>query len=274
MSTNPPLPSLLRLDGRAAIVTGAAAGIGLQSVARLVECGAFVHAVDRSDESIDRARAELGDLDTSVRWHRVDVTDPDGAASVCDHAGDTLRVLVNNAGIYPQQPLLDAEPDLWDRIAAVNVRGLLNFLVPAARRMVALGGGSIVNLASVTGVGAAPTFAHYGATKAAVISLTRSSAVELGPSGVRVNAIAPGGIVTPGYRDAARRASAPQGGGGDEGDDSEPIAEGGPDAARPLRRLGTPDDVARAVLYFASDLSEYVTGVTLLVDGGVTLRRG
>jgi NAD(P)-dependent dehydrogenase (short-subunit alcohol dehydrogenase family) len=251
--------TLLRLDGRSAIVTGGGSGIGLQTVIRLAQAGARVHAVEVSRSAIDSARAALDGLGTSVCWHEADVADPGAAADTCRCAGDSLHVLVNNAGVYPQQPLLEADVELWDRLARTNVVGALNYLTPVAQRLVALGsGGSIVNVASVAALRATTGFAHYGATKAALIALTQSSAYELGAFKVRVNAVAPGGIVTDGYVAAAARSHAGS-------------VHRNEDQRRPLRTLGSPDDVARAVLYLASPMSEYVTGTTLVVDGGVTL---
>jgi 3-oxoacyl-[acyl-carrier protein] reductase len=255
----PTIAALQDLTGRTALVTGAASGIGLQTTRRLCQAGARVHGVDLHEELVADATAQLGALASQVTWHIADVTDASRAMEICSSIDDPLDVLVNNAGVYPAARLLDASAGHWDRIADVNIGGTLNFLQPAARRMTADGTpGSIINLASVNAIKPAAGFAHYGAAKAAIISLTRSSALELGAFGIRVNAIAPGGIVTPGFTRAAALYESPP---------RETDA-----GTRPLRRLGSPDDVARAVLFLASDLSSYMTGAVLVVDGGVTLQ--
>lgn len=257
-----PIAELVDLAGDSAIVTGAASGIGLAVTARLAACGARVHGVDASAPAAASAAAALGELGARVVWHIADVTDEAAAARICDAAGSGLRILVNNAGVYPQVGLVDIAPASWDAVANVNVRGVLNYLLPAARHLGAVGGGSIVNVVSVAGIRPAPGFGVYGATKAAVESLTRSSALELGGRGIRVNAVAPGGITSGGYLAAASAVA---------GSATVDDLVAGAGAGRPLGRLGGPDAVARAVVYLATDLSDYVTGTTLVVDGGVLL---
>ena len=261
MTADVHLVTLGRLDGRVALVTGAASGIGLQVVRRFAEAGALVHAVDHAPDAIERAAGSLGSLAGAVRWHEADVTDPARAAGVVDgtRRDGGVDVLVNNAGVFPNRLLLDCDAAAWRALAAVNIEGVLNFLNPTARLMIEHGrGGAIVNIASVAGIKASTLFAHYGATKAAVINISNASAAELGKHRIRVNAIAPGGIVTPGFEVAAAQAHANAASG----------AAPAPVATRPLPRLGTPDDVALAALYLAGEMASYVTGATLVVDGG------
>jgi NAD(P)-dependent dehydrogenase (short-subunit alcohol dehydrogenase family) len=251
------LSELLQLRGRVAVVTGAASGIGLQTVRRLCEAGAVVHGVDADADAVDGARREFGGREAAPVWHCADVVDGNAADDVFAACSGRVDVVVNNAGVFPSAPLLGAGDDLWPRLARVNVEGTLNYLTRAASVMKEnRAGGAIVNLTSVTAIRQAPGFAHYGASKAAIISLTRSSAQELGRFGIRVNAVAPGGIETPGYHRAAAHFDA-----------GIASATG---SARPLERLGDADDVARAIVFLASDAAAYITGVVLPVDGGLT----
>ena len=168
-----------------------------------------------------------------------------------------LDIVVNNAGIFPTTgPMIDVTDAFIHRMLDVNVRAQFSVAREAARRM--QHGGSIVNLASIAGLGGGANISAYSASKAAVISLTRSFANELGPKGIRVNAIAPGIIDTPGVQDQLA-----------------PLQAGGVDitqriAANPLGIAGQSDHVARVALFLVSELAEFVTGHTLIVDGGAT----
>lgn len=246
------LASSLDLSGRRAFVTGGGRGIGLAIATRLAEAGATV-AIGDVDPAASAAAAAIG-----ASFHPCDVTDPDQVVAAIEAScGDdgTLQILVNNAGIFPPTgPMAQATDGFVRRMFDVNVGGLFSVAREAANRMTR--GGAIVNLASIAGLGGGPNLSAYAASKAAVISLTQSFAIELGPLGIRVNAIAPGIIDTPGVQEQMA-----------------PLAARGVDvqrriAANPLGIAGHPDHVARAALFLVSDLAEFVTGHVLVVDGG------
>lgn len=247
------IAALIDLTGKRAFVTGGGRGIGAAIAQRLVEAGAVVTIGD-----IDPASATFASS-IGAGFATCDITDAAGVESALDQAGGDsgVDVVINNAGIFPTTgPMIDATDDFVHQMLDVNVRAQFSVAREAARRMQR--GGSIVNLASIAGLGGGANISAYSASKAAVISLTRSFANELGPRGIRVNAIAPGIIYTPGVQDqlAPLRAS---------GVDIEQRI-----AANPLGIAGQSDHVARAALFLVSDLAEFVTGHTLVVDGGAT----
>lgn len=252
---------LLDLSGRVALVTGAATGIGLATAHRLADAGAEVLLVDID---ADAARSAAADLGSGAAFLGLDVTAPGAAAEAVDSCVELfgrVDILVNNAGIYPLQPVLAATPETLDRTYAINVRACILFAQAAARAMVGAGrGGRIVNIASIEAYHpAAVGFAGYGATKGAIISFTKHLALELAPHRITVNAVAPGPVLTEGVSAL---------GSGTVG------AEHGAQLVErfveriPLGRLAEPDDIGTAALFFASDAADYITGETLLVDGG------
>lgn len=247
------IPELIELTGRSAFVTGGAAGIGAAIAGRLVEAGAAVTVGDIAPDVAERA-AEFGA--TGVRCDVTDTTEVRSALGAAS-GDDGLDILVNNAGIFPTTgPMLDATDEFVERMLDVNVRAQYSVARETANRM--SNGGSIINLASIAGLGGGANISAYSASKAAVIALTRAFARELGPIGIRVNAIAPGIIDTPGVQDQMAPLKA-------SGLDIDSLI-----SANPVGRAGQPDHVARAALFLASDLAEFVSGHVLVVDGGAT----
>jgi NAD(P)-dependent dehydrogenase (short-subunit alcohol dehydrogenase family) len=253
--TDRSLQELTSLAGRRAVITGGAKGIGKAIARRLAEAGAGILIGDIDETGAKSAAEEIGDaFATPAMATALDVADTASIASTADMAVTELGgidIWVNNAGVYPSAPTLEMSDDDWDRVLRLNLTGAFAGCREAARRMVQSGhGGVIVNLASVAGVrGRNPGVSHYVASKHGIVGITRQLALEFGGHGIRVLAVAPSRIVTPGV-EAATKGINP---GGTPG---------------PLGRPGLPDDVARVVLFCASDLSLFMTGSTLLVDAG------
>jgi len=256
-----PLPELISLAGRHALVTGGGRGIGAAIAARLAEAGAAVMVAD-----IDKAAAEqtAGDLVGSggrAIGVDLDVTDSAAVEAVVARALSELGgldILVNNAGIFPIFPVLAMPDEEWDRVLRTNLYGAF-YCAREAGRAMAGSGGVIVNVASIQAFRAgAPGLAPYTSSKGALVAFTKALAVELGPMGVRVLAVAPTVVDTPGLQ-----ANMPIFQAAGISDVIETVS-----ATLPLGRTAVPDDVARVVLFCASDLAALMTGDTLLVDAG------
>lgn len=247
-----------QLEGRRAVVTGASRGIGRAMALRFAAEGAQVVALARNGELLADLVAEIDAGGGSASFLVCDVTDPEqvasAAAAILD--GGPVDVLVNNAGGNSfSAPLVSMRPAGWTKTQVLNVEStvwLLQALVPA---MVAAGGGSVVNVASVAGLGGAPLMSHYAAAKAAVLSLTKSVALETASAGVRVNALVPGWIDT----DLTEFLRADSG------------VEKGVLSRVPMQRWGTAGEIAEAALFLASDASSFMTGQSLVVDGGLSV---
>jgi NAD(P)-dependent dehydrogenase (short-subunit alcohol dehydrogenase family) len=237
--------------GKTAIVTGAATGIGAATATLLAERGARVLAAGLQPEQLEATVAAIGGNAVAVH---ADISDPAQIQALADKAQDAggADILVNNAAIYPLGPWHEADAEQWDAVYATNVRAAFLLAKAVRPQMLARGGGSIVNVASVTFYWGEALLASYVASKGAVIGFTRALAREAGPEGIRVNAVAPGAFPT-----AATAIHADQ-------------AKLWDDVltAQSLKRRGECEDVARAIAFFAGDDSRFVTGQTLLVDGG------
>lgn len=238
------------LKDKRILITGGAGGIGAATARRFLDEGARVAVLDRDEAACRRLAGELPALSGTLL---ADVTDPGEVARAFAELDDLLGgldVLINNAGISIRHNFLDIAPAEWRQVIDVNLNGLFFVAQQAARRMVAAGGGVILNMGSTNGLRGYPYYADYNASKAGVIELTRSMALELAPA-VRVNAVCPGWILTPmqaaEYTPEAQRAFA---------------------AKVPLKRLGRPEDVAALFAFLASDDAAWITGQAFVIDGG------
>lgn len=251
----PAVRELLDLGGRVALVSGAGSGLGRAIARRFAEAGARVAVHYRtSHEGASLVVREIAAAGGEARSFAADLSvegEPERLVDEVAAAFGPLGVLVNNAGSYPLADLLQMRAADWDLVLAQNLRTALGCLQAAGRRMAARGEGAIVNVTSIQAFRPAPELAHYSAAKAGLEMLTRSAALELGPSGVRVNAVAPGLV----WREDLERAW-PEG-----------VARY--IAAAPLGRIAEPEDIADACLFLASPAARFVTGTTLVVDGGV-----
>ncbi|GAC1518242.1 MAG: SDR family oxidoreductase [Acidimicrobiales bacterium] len=248
----------LRLDGKVALVTGGSRGIGLAIAAGFAGAGASVMISSRKADVLESAAASIkADGDGQVGWFAAnagDVDAPDAAVTATIDRFGSVDILVNNAATNPYMgPLLGISPAQMDKTTQVNQRAIVLWSAAAWRASMEAAGGVIINIASIGGMGVdAGSIGYYNATKAAVIHMTRQLAAELAPA-ARVNAIAPGLVKT----DMARALWEVH---------EKAIAD-----RTPLRRLGEPADIANAALFLASDASSWMTGQTLVVDGGALL---
>ena len=240
------------LEEKRVLVTGGASGIGAATAARFLELGSLVVVLDRDEQGCERISRELTGLAGTIC---ADVSDPpavEAAFEQLDKLLGGLDVVINNAGISIRHNLLDITPEEWRQVLDVNLNGVFFVAQQAARRMLAQGSGVLLNMGSTNALVGYRYYADYNASKAGVVELTKSLALELAPN-VRVNAVCPGYIMTP-MQEAEYTA--------------EMIEE--LNAKIPLKRHGRPEEVAALFAFLASDDAAYITGQTYVIDGGET----
>jgi 2-keto-3-deoxy-L-fuconate dehydrogenase len=243
-----------RLQGKTALVTAAAQGIGRATAVALAQEGASVIATDIKLDKLDELKGMRG-----IEVHKLDVTDDAAIAAMCAQI-PTPNVLMNCAGFVHAGTLLDCTDKDWDFAFSLNVRSMYVLIRTLLPRMLEAGGGSIVNIASVAGsIKGIPNRFVYGTTKAAVIGLTKSIAIDYVRRGIRCNAVCPGTVDTPSLGDRINAFADP--------------AQARKDfiARQPMGRLGSAEEIAQLCVYLASDESVFMTGQTVIIDGGVSL---
>ncbi|CAI8031179.1 Cyclopentanol dehydrogenase [Geodia barretti] len=247
----------MRLESKVALISGGARGQGAAEARLFAREGAAVVIGDIRDEDGLKLEAEIRELGGQATCVHLDVTEQDQWQSAVSQAVDQygkLDILVNNAGITGMEEIDGTDAELWDRIMAVNSKGVFLGTRTAIPAMRAAGGGSIINISSIAGIVAIAPAAAYAASKGSVRLLTKSTAVQYGREGIRCNSVHPGFIET---AMTELRLSVP-------GAREQAIAE------TPIRRIGTVDDIANGVLFLASDESSFMTGSELVLDGGWT----
>lgn len=250
----------MRLQNKRALVTGGASGIGLAIAHRLVKEGARVVIADVNEQE---ARRVVGQSDGKIGMTIGDVSKLADAERM---VGETVRqlggldILINNAGIETYGSVTTAHDQDWERQININLNGVYRISRFAVPEIIAAGGGAVLNLGSIGGLSAVKEYSAYGASKAAVIQLTRSMAADYADNNIRVNCICPGPVDTPMLRRACQRL------GGDNPDEIRQLYAGG----TLLGRVAQPEEIASAALFLVSDEASYITGVALPVDGGFT----
>lgn len=249
-----------QLDGRIAVVTGGASGIGLATAKLLSEVGTKTIILDINQQEGKKVEKTLQAAGLDIEFVKCDVTNAQDCQSVAEFIEGKhgkVDVLFNNAGIIRRKTVVDLDEADWDAVINVSLKGvylLSKYLIPLMRDN---GGGSIINTGSGWGLKGGDKAASYCAAKAGVVNLTKAMAIDHGPENIRVNCICPGDTDTPLLRGEAKQLNI---------EESSFLRSSAVD--RPLARLGTPEDIAKGVLFLASDLSAWVTGTTLTVDGG------
>jgi NAD(P)-dependent dehydrogenase (short-subunit alcohol dehydrogenase family) len=248
-----------QLDGKIAVITGAASGIGRATGLLFAREGAAVVLTDINESAGETVATEITQHGGRGIFVPSDVTRAVDCQRVVERAVrdfGTIHILFNNAGIIRRASVVELSEADWDRVMAVNVKAIFLMSRQAIPVMAATGGGCIINTASGWGLAGGPRAAVYCASKGAVVLLTKAMAIDHGPQNIRVNCICPGDTDTAMLRNEAQQLGEPN---------EKFLAEG---AKRPLGRVGKPEEIAQAALYLASDASSFVTGTAMVVDGG------
>lgn len=262
------IQELVQLAGKSAIVTGGAKGIGYGITYRLAEAGASVLIADTDEAAAQKAVVDLTAQGWTAHAITVDVSseaDVQRMIDTCKQDFGSVDILVNNAGIYPAKPLAQMNAEDFERVLHVNLRSVFLATKYASDVMKQQGGGKIINITSVDALHPSMIgLAHYDASKHGMWGFTKNSALELAEHNIWVNAIAPGGITTPGTAAGAQGATA-------EAAEQMQAATKLFLAKIPMHRMGEPDEIGTVALFLASDMSSYMTGSQIVVDGGVLL---
>lgn len=253
----------MRLAHRTAVITGAGSGIGQAMALLFAREGAQLLIADVNEEAAQKTANSVTSAGGTCEALRVDVSQPEQVRHMIEQAQSVygrLDILCNNAGIGSTTDVVECEPDEWDRVMTVNVKSVYLGCKYAIPGMIAKGGGVIINTASIAGMVGLVKRAVYSASKGAVIALTRQVAIEYVEQGIRVNCLCPGTVDSPWVGRLLEQTT-------------NPTAERASLVARqPMGRLGTPEEVAAAALYLASDDAAFMTGTGLIIDGGLTAR--
>ena len=250
---------LISLEGKVAVITGAASGIGLGTAKLLSQMGAKIAMLDIDQTKGTQAESDIKNTGGKAHFFKCDVT----SASDCEKTTKQIidefgkiDILFNNAGVAIRKSTIDISEQEWDLALNVMLKGIYMLSRCVIPHMIKNNGGSIINTGSGWSLKAGPNAVSYCAAKGGVLNLTRAMAIDHGKDNIRVNCVCPGDVDTPLLHSECEQLGQ---------DEKEFMAEA---ADRPIKRVGTPDDVAKAVLFFASDLSAWVTGTHLVVDGG------
>jgi NAD(P)-dependent dehydrogenase (short-subunit alcohol dehydrogenase family) len=260
------LKELISLDGKKAIVTGGAAGIGAAIVYRLAEAGARVTVADIDKAIPEKTMQQFGEFRQNISFVQCDISREEQVKAMAARAAlemGGINILVNNAGIYPRKLLAEMTGEDFSKVSDVNLLGTFLCSLHASREMIKQRQeGCIINIASIEALHPSSTgMAAYDASKGGVLTLTKSMARELGPHGIRVNAIAPGAILTQAVVSSTSKQI--------PGDEKTGMKELKAFMSRmALGRMGEPDDIARTALFLASEMASYITGEMIVVDGG------
>jgi len=245
------------LNGKTAVITGASAGIGKAIALQMAKNGADIAVIYKGNKAAAQTvKKQAEDIGVKAEIYACDVSDYEKSKAVCEKITadfGTIDILVNNAGIIKDNLLLRMSEQDFDEVIDINLKGVFNFTKHLSRPIMKSGSGRIINISSVSGIMGNPGQANYSAAKAGVIALTKTTAKELAGKNVTCNAIAPGFIETD------MTANLPQ------------AVKEYADNTIPLKRMGTPDEVAHLVVFLASDMSSYITGEVIKVDGGLCM---